>query len=92
MGHWADARVAVHGQHKENFELIAEHILPLIQHMNEEACIGSISEIFDGDEPHRPMGCIAQAWSVAEITRIVLKYPQLRELLESGVSPPAVAV
>lgn len=92
IGHWVDARVAVHGQQANNFEHIAEHLLPLIQHMNEEACIGSISEIFDGDEPHRPMGCVAQAWSIAEVTRVVLKYPQLRELLDSGVAPPAVAV
>lgn len=92
LGHWVDARVAVHGQHGENFTFISERLLPLIQHMNEEACIGSVSEIFDGDEPHRPMGCIAQAWSVAEITRVVLKYPQLKELLEAGVAPPAVAV
>ncbi len=92
IGHWVDARVAVHGLQQSNFELIAERLLPLIQHMNEEACIGSISEIFDGDEPHRPMGCVAQAWSVAEITRVVLKYPQLREILESSVSPPAVSV
>jgi glycogen debranching enzyme len=34
-----------------------------------EGCIGSISEVFDGDAPHRPEGCIAQAWSVAEILR-----------------------
>ncbi|MGI8408597.1 MAG: amylo-alpha-1,6-glucosidase, partial [Pyrinomonadaceae bacterium] len=27
-------------------------------------------EIFDGDVPHRPRGCFAQAWSVAEILRI----------------------
>jgi 4-alpha-glucanotransferase len=31
---------------------------------------GSISEIFDGDEPHGPRGCPAQAWSVAEILRV----------------------
>lgn len=92
LGHWVDARVAVHGQHPGNFELIAERLLPLIQHMSEEACIGSISEIFDGDEPHRPAGCSAQAWSVAELTRVVLKYPQLREILEARVAPPAVAV
>jgi glycogen debranching enzyme len=92
LGHWVDARVAVHGQQRSNFELISERLLPLIQHMNEEACIGSISEIFDGDEPHRPMGCVAQAWSVAEMTRVVLKYPQLREILEARVSPPAVSV
>jgi predicted glycogen debranching enzyme len=34
-----------------------------------EACIGQISEIFDGDAPHRPEGCVAQAWSVAEVLR-----------------------
>ncbi len=34
-----------------------------------EAGIGTISETFDGDAPHRPTGCIAQAWSVAEILR-----------------------
>jgi len=92
LGHWVDARVAVHGQQQSSFELIAERLLPLIQHMNEEACIGSISEIFDGDEPHRPVGCVAQAWSVAEMTRVVLKYPQLREILDKTVSPPAVAI
>ncbi len=35
----------------------------------ETAGIGSISEVFDGDHPHSPGGCIAQAWSVAEILR-----------------------
>jgi Glycogen debranching enzyme len=34
-----------------------------------EACIGSISEIFDAEEPYTPRGCIAQAWSVAEVLR-----------------------
>jgi glycogen debranching enzyme len=34
-----------------------------------EACIGEVSEVFDGDAPHRPEGCVAQAWSVAEILR-----------------------
>jgi len=38
------------------------------QHLN-EAGIGSISEVFDADTPHEPHGCIAQAWSVAEILR-----------------------
>ncbi len=34
-----------------------------------EACAGSISEIFDGNPPHTPRGCIAQAWSVGELLR-----------------------
>lgn len=34
-----------------------------------EACIGSISEIFDAEPPFAPRGCVAQAWSVAEVLR-----------------------
>jgi glycogen debranching enzyme len=34
-----------------------------------DACIGSISEVFDAEEPHTPRACIAQAWSVAEALR-----------------------
>jgi predicted glycogen debranching enzyme len=41
-------------------------------HLN-EACIGSISEIFDAEEVHTPRGCIAQAWSVAEVLRCYVK-------------------
>ncbi|MDQ2777645.1 MAG: hypothetical protein M3Y57_22435, partial [Acidobacteriota bacterium] len=34
-----------------------------------EACVGSISEIFDAEPPFTPRGCCAQAWSVAEVLR-----------------------
>jgi glycogen debranching enzyme len=34
-----------------------------------EACVGSISEVFDAEAPYQPRGCIAQAWSVAEVLR-----------------------
>jgi len=37
-------------------------------HLN-EACVGTISEIFDGTAPFTPRGCVAQAWSVAEVLR-----------------------
>jgi predicted glycogen debranching enzyme len=40
----------------------------------DDACLGSLSEIFDGDSPHLPRGCVAQAWSVAEIVRVISKY------------------
>jgi len=46
-----------------------EFIEPLLGHLNEDGCIGQISEIFDGNLPHTPRGCIAQAWSVAELIR-----------------------
>jgi glycogen debranching enzyme len=38
-----------------------------------EACLGQVSEIFDGDAPHTPRGCIAQAWSVAELLRAAVE-------------------
>jgi glycogen debranching enzyme len=34
-----------------------------------DACVGQISEIFDGDPPFTAAGCFAQAWGVAEILR-----------------------
>jgi glycogen debranching enzyme len=42
---------------------------PLMTKHLREAGLGSISEIFDGDSPHLPKGCISQAWSVAEVLR-----------------------
>ncbi len=42
---------------------------PLWEHLHQQACLGSVSEIFDGNFPHSPQGAIAQAWSVAEILR-----------------------
>jgi predicted glycogen debranching enzyme len=38
-----------------------------------DACIGTISEIFDADPPYHPRGCAAQAWSVAEVLRCLYK-------------------
>jgi predicted glycogen debranching enzyme len=38
-----------------------------------EACLGQVSEIFDGDAPHTPRGCVAQAWSVAELLRAIVE-------------------
>jgi predicted glycogen debranching enzyme len=49
-----------------------EHALALLEGLAphlDDACIGSVSEIMDGDAPHSPRGCFAQAWSVAETLR-----------------------
>ena len=51
------------------------------QHL-QEACLGQVSEIFDGDAPHAPRGCVAQAWSVAEL---------LRALVEDASQPQSTA-
>jgi glycogen debranching enzyme len=41
----------------------------LQRYATDEGC-GQLPEVFDGDPPHRPGGCIAQAWSVAEMLRV----------------------
>jgi predicted glycogen debranching enzyme len=46
----------------------ASFLAPMAQHLH-SAGLGTISEIFDGDAPFTPKGCIAQAWSVAEVLR-----------------------
>ena len=48
---------------------VTEWLKPLRRHL-EDAGLGQASEVFDGDPPHRPGGCIAQAWSVGELLRI----------------------
>jgi predicted glycogen debranching enzyme len=47
-----------------------QHLEPLLEHMLTGGCIGQIPECFDGDDPQRPVGTPAQAWSVAEVLRI----------------------
>ena len=42
------------------------------QHLD-EACVGPISEVFDAEPPYLPRGCVAQAWSVAEVLRSWLR-------------------
>jgi glycogen debranching enzyme len=55
----------------------------------DDACIGSVSEVFDAEAPFTPRGCIAQAWSVAELLRVWLKLAHA----DTGVSaePESVA-
>jgi 4-alpha-glucanotransferase len=60
LGHYALAEYRVTG----NAEQAMLKLEPVQRHLN-EAGLGTISEIFDGDPPHTPRGCPAQAWSVA---------------------------
>ncbi len=64
LGPFARAHFRVYGDARQAQSLLD----PIAQHIN-AACIGSVSEIFDGDAPHSARGCFAQAWSVAEILR-----------------------
>lgn len=54
----------------EQGTFVAEVVDGFRRHLT-EAGVGQISEIFDGDSPHAPRGCPAQAWSVAELLRVM---------------------
>jgi len=70
MGAFLEAYLRTQGNSAEARSNAAELIRPLLRHLVEDGCLGSISEIFDGDPPHRPEGCGAQAWSVGELLRL----------------------
>jgi predicted glycogen debranching enzyme len=77
FGPWIDSRFYAFGVEQENVLLISLQLQPIFSHILNEGCIGSVSEIFDGDAPHLARGCIAQAWSVAELLRVVHDYPSI---------------
>ena len=64
IGAFALAHLRVYGDRDRALSFLT----PTIDHLT-NAGLGSISEIFDGDAPFNPRGCIAQAWSVAEVLR-----------------------
>jgi predicted glycogen debranching enzyme len=68
MGPYVTARVRVAGSTARARRATAGLLGRMHEHL-EDAGLGSISEIFDGDPPYEPRGCIAQAWSVAEWLR-----------------------
>jgi len=69
IGPFIEAYLKVHDSSAESKVKAAAMLEPLARHLTDDACLGSISEIFDGDPPYRPRGCPAQAWSVAEVIR-----------------------
>jgi predicted glycogen debranching enzyme len=70
FGAWADAHFAVRGRSPGTRDQARRVLAPLLEHMASDACLGQVSEIFDGDLPSLARGCFAQAWSVAELARV----------------------
>lgn len=64
IGPFVDAHFRVYRERGKAMSFLE----PMGRHLA-EACLGTISEIFDGEPPHKPRGCYAQAWSVAEVLR-----------------------
>lgn len=69
LGHFAEALLLIANNPqsvaavlKPCFDALTKHLL--------EGGIGTIAEVFSGDRPHSPGGCISQAWSAAEILRL----------------------
>jgi predicted glycogen debranching enzyme len=72
MGPFITAYIKVHGGTETARQQAAHWLAPLKDHLA-DAGLGHISEIFEGDAPHRPVGCVAQAWSVAEVLRAMVE-------------------
>jgi len=72
LGRFVKAYVRINGNTEAARKNALDFILPFSDHIK-DAGIGSISEIFDGNNPHEPRGCFAQAWSVAEILRAAVE-------------------
>jgi glycogen debranching enzyme len=68
IGPFFSAYVRVNGRTENVQQRLLSWLEPLKKHIT-EAGLGQISEVFDGDPPHRPGGCFAQAWSIAEVLR-----------------------
>ena len=69
IGPFVEAHLKVHHFSQKAKQQAHAFLEPLLIHLDKDACLGSVSEIFDGDQPWPPKGCIAQAWSVAELLR-----------------------
>jgi predicted glycogen debranching enzyme len=68
LGPLVDAWRRANGDDPAGFSWITEGIAT---HLS-EACLGQASEIFDAEAPYTPRGCVAQAWSVAELIRCLV--------------------
>jgi predicted glycogen debranching enzyme len=88
MGPFITAYIKVNGDSEAARRQAAKWLAPLKAHLADGG-LGHISEIFDGDAPQRPCGCIAQAWSAAEILRALVEdIHGLRPMLQ----PKAISI
>jgi predicted glycogen debranching enzyme len=72
LGPFLSAYVSVNGGTAEARSQAAKWLEPFRRHLREGG-LSQLSEILDGDAPYRPQGCIAQAWSVAELLRAAVE-------------------
>jgi predicted glycogen debranching enzyme len=71
LGPFFTAYLKIHDWDESSRANVQAWLEQFAEHLN-EAGLGQVSEIFDGDAPLEPRGCIAQAWSVAELLRVAV--------------------
>jgi predicted glycogen debranching enzyme len=72
IGPFITAYLRVYGRSEASMRQVRQWLEPLREHLFGPG-VGQINEIFEGDATHRPVGCIAQAWSIAEILRVAVQ-------------------
>jgi predicted glycogen debranching enzyme len=77
LGPFVDSLIRVKGN-KGKAE--AAHIIRKFMEHLDEVGVGTVSEIFDAEPPHAPRGCIAQAWSVAEVLRVAVEHDLFKKV------------
>jgi predicted glycogen debranching enzyme len=87
MGPFVDAWLAVHPDDSDGARAL---LSPLLEHLTSGGCVGSVSEIFDAESPFTPRGCFAQAWSVAELVRVLVRLGAGRRADTTASLPPEV--
>jgi glycogen debranching enzyme len=87
LGPFTTAYVKVKGNQPETRAFALTNLIqPLFSQNLFEAGLGTVSEVFDGDAPHKPGGCISQAWSIAEPLRAYVEdVLQVRPLHEKAI-------
>jgi predicted glycogen debranching enzyme len=90
LGPFVNAYFKANGHTPQNNHFVSRMVLqPLFEEQIHEGGLGTVNEIFDGDAPHHPRGCIAQAWSVAEPLRAyVEELLQIRPKYERALLNP----
>jgi len=69
-GPFATAYLKTKGYTPQNVQYVSKNFVePLLKNQITQGCLGTVNEVFDGDAPHTPRGCVSQAWSIAEPLR-----------------------
>jgi predicted glycogen debranching enzyme len=69
IGPYIDAYLRVYPDRRAEARRMLAGFMPHLDH----SCVGSVSEVFDAEPPYHPRGCVAQAWSVAELLRCLVR-------------------